>query len=93
MIISALIRITPLVVSFGSSTLILEGILLLTGEQFEILVIKLAGVVTFDLLSIFQGDGSRFELLVVSAIGIMLAILLLFGCGLLNLTGVFVGVM
>ena len=65
---------------------------MLTGKQFEILIVKLAGVVTFDLLPILQGDGARFELLAVSAIR-MLVVLLLFGCGLLDPTGVFIGIM
>ena len=92
-----MIAISPLVVPFSGLTFIPEGLLLLMGEQFEVFIIKLTGVMAFDLLAILQSDGSGFESLVVvailSAIGIVVfAILLLFGRGLLDLPGVFIGV-
>ena len=95
---TTLIAISPLVVPFSGLTFIPEGLLLLMGEQFEVFIIKLTGVMAFDLLAILQSDGSGFESLVVvailSAIGIVVfAILLPFGGGLLDSPGVFVGVM
>ena len=64
------------------------GLLLFMGKLFEVLIIKLTGVVMFCLLAIFQGDGSWFKLLVI-AIRI-LAILLLLGRSPFDPTGVFI---
>ena len=86
------ILVVALAVGFSSPAFPSEGFLLFDGEEFEVVIVKSAGVMVFDLLSVCQGNGSRFVTLisvVAAPVVLMFTILLFLGSCLFNSPHVF----